>query len=460
MPRHDRKITREQRVFLEGVFPGDVLFAPEETLVFATDAGRLAPACPPLAVVRPRTAASVQELMRWADAERMPLYIRGRGTNLVGDCIPEPAGIVVSTTYMDAILDISEEDFVAEVEPGVNTEIFQARCEAKNLFYPPDPASQKATSLGGNVATAAGGMRALKYGVTRDFVLGMDLIVPGGEILTFGGRTHKNVVGLDIPRLVTGSEGTLGFISRLVMKLLPKPEATASLLAGFSSLAEAMNAVTGVFRAGILPTALEFMGETVLFCMRSLAPVPWPQEIKTCLLFRLDGSAETLPLELERLTRALPAGTWNLRGVGKDEEEPLWEIRRRINPSAFVLGPDKILDDVTVPRGSILHAVNAIDAIAREHDTKLLTFGHVGDGNIHVNLMYDAENPAEYERAKATKLAVNKAVIALGGTMSGEHGIGSVKDIRLQMGDAELALMRRVKTAFDPNNILNPGKGY
>ena len=459
MMKHNA-LTREHRAFLEGLFPGETLVAPEETLVFATDAGRLSSGCFPLAVVRPRGTEEVRELFRWADAERMPLYIRGRGTNLVGDCIPDPPGMVVSTTHMNAILDISGEDFVAEVEPGVNTEEFQIRCEAKNLFYPPDPASQKATTLGGNVATAAGGMRALKYGVTRDFVLGMDLVLPGGELLTFGGRTHKNVVGLDIPRLVTGSEGTLGFISRLVMKLLPKPEATASLLAGFPSLAAAMDAVTGVFAAGILPTALEFMGETVLFCMRSLAPVPWPESVAACLLFRLDGSEKALPLELERLSRALPGGTWSLRGVGPEEEEPLWAIRRRINPSAFVLGPDKILDDVTVPRGSILRAVQAMESIAREHGTKLLTFGHVGDGNIHVNLMYDAENRAEHDRAYAAKLAVNKAVIAMGGTMSGEHGIGSVKNISLQLGPGELALMRRVKAAFDPNGIMNPGKAY
>lgn len=460
MSRTGSKLTHDQRNFLEKNFPGDVLFEREETLVFASDAGRLAHGSPPLAVVRPRSAFAVRELMRWADSDRMPLYIRGRGTNLVGGCIPEPPGIVVSTTCMDAILDISGDDFVAELEPGVNTEYFQERCEEKNLFYPPDPASQKATSMGGNVATAAGGMRALKYGVTRDFVLGMDLIVPGGELLCFGGRTHKNVVGLDIPRLVTGSEGTLGFISRLVIKLLPRPEATASLLAGFPSLGEAMWAVTGVFRAGILPAALEFMGETVLSCMRSLAPVPWPDSVKACLLFRLDGSRDTLPLELERLTRSLPSGVWHVRGVGKEEEEPLWDIRRRINPSAFVLGPDKMLDDVTVPRGSILRAVNAIETAARDHDTQLLTFGHVGDGNIHVNLMYNAADRAEHERAKAAKLAINKAVIALGGTMSGEHGIGSVKDIRLQIGDAEIALMRRVKAAFDPHNILNPGKAF
>lgn len=452
-------LTAAHRNFLASLFPGDnCLLEPEDMLVYATDASlRFGK---PLAVVRPATVEQVRELFRWADAERMPLYMRGRGTTLAGCCIPDPPGVVVSTMAMKRILEVSADDFVAVAEPGVNTVDFQNRCEADGLFYPPDPASQNATTIGGNVATCAGGMRALKYGVTRDFVLGMDVVLPGGDLLTLGGRSHKNVVGLDLTRLLVGSEGTLGFITQMTLKLLPLPEATASLLAGFSSLEAAMSALRGVFALGILPTALEFLGEAVLNCMQRLAPVPWPGEVKAALLFKLDGSHAALPLELERLQKALPAAVWSMRGIGKEEEEELWAIRRRINPSTFILGPDKITDDVAVPRGAILKAVQAYEKIADEHKTSLLTFGHVGDGNIHVNLIYDGASEEESARAKAAKLAINMATLSLGGTMSGEHGIGVTKDITLQVGPKELALMRRVKAAFDPNGILNPHKAY
>lgn len=456
-------LTDAQRRFLEALLPsGDRLFAPEETLVFGTDASRLCGT--PLAVVRPTEEAQLVELLRWADAERLPVYPRARATNVVGGCVPATPGIVVSTLRMDRIIDIDADDFVAVVQPGVVTADLQRAVEAKGLFYPPDPASQNISTIGGNVATCAGGMRAVRYGVTRDYVLGLRTVLPGGRVLASGSRCHKNVVGLDLVRLLVGSEGTLGCISEVTLKLLPLPEATASLLAGFADLGSAMDAVRRVFAAGILPVALEFMGPEVLDCAALLNDVPWPSSVRAALLFRLDGSRTTLPLDVDRLSRTVreAAPVWSAVGIGKDEEEPLWTIRRSINPASFLVKPNKLSDDVTVPRGSLRMALEGISSIAEGHGLTILTFGHVGDGNIHVNIMHDAARPDERAHALAAKGEVTDLILSLGGTLSGEHGVGLTKApyVHRQLSQLERDLMAQVKMAFDPHGIMNPGKGY
>jgi D-lactate dehydrogenase (cytochrome)/glycolate oxidase len=436
-------------------------------LVFETDASRLTGV--PLAVVRPQTEEQIVELLRWAHAERIPLYPRARATNVVGLCVPEKLGIVISTLKMNRIIDVNADDFVAVVEPGIVTGDLQKHVEAMGLFYPPDPASFGISTIGGNVATCAGGMRAVKYGVTREWVLGCRVVLPGGKVIECGGRNHKNVVGLDLTRLMVGSEGTLGVMSNITLKLMPKPEATASLMAGFSSLEDAMGAVSSVFRAGILPTALEFMGAEVLDCLARLTAVPWPQGengARAVLLFRLDGSGDALPHDLKRLHTALQnaqgAPVWLEQGIGAEQEEPLWEIRRLINPASFYVAPNKISDDVTVPRGSLLTALLGIRKIAAESGLTILTFGHVGDGNIHVNVMHDASDPDQKARAQKAKLAVMEHVLALRGTLSGEHGIGLTKApyVHRQLGEEERRIMRDIKSAFDPHHIMNPGKAF
>ena len=268
------ELTSDELNFLRSVFPGELLLSPEELLVYRSDASLIQGT--PLACVCPENTDQVQKLMAWADEVRMPIYIRGRGTNLVGDCVAVQPGIIVSTSKMDHILEINNRDFVGIVEPGVNTARFQAACEAKGVYYPPDPATVKASSLGGNVVTCAGGMRAVKYGVTRDFVLGTEVILPGGEKVMFGGRAHKNVVGLDLAKLMVGSEGTLGFISKIFLKLLPKPESSATVMAGFASYKDALEAVGGIFGAGILPCALEFIGERIVKLMNKDALLSEP----------------------------------------------------------------------------------------------------------------------------------------------------------------------------------------
>ncbi|MGE4296739.1 MAG: FAD-binding oxidoreductase [Desulfovibrionaceae bacterium] len=461
-----RPLTDAQARFLRALFPDNeddcCVLAPEAAAIYGTDGSRME--AMPLAVVRPNSTGQVSELLRWARAEKMPIYTRARATNLVGDCVPDPPGVVVSTLRLNKIIEVHPEDFVAVVEPGVVTAQFQAHVEKQGLFYPPDPASLKISTLGGNVATCAGGMRAVKYGVTRDYVLGMEAVLPGGQVLNLGGRTHKNVVGLDLCRLMAGSEGTLGFMTKLILKLLPKPESTASVLAGYRTLAASMEGVRNVFGAGILPTALEFMGREVLRTLAGAFAVPWPADTEAALLFKIDGSAKALPIELDRLRAALApsAPSYLAHGLGKDEEEPLWELRRSINPASFKVAPNKLSDDITVPRGSVAAALAAFEDIAVRHGLPILTFGHLGDGNIHVNIMFDKSDPRQNAASQAAKLEVFDVVLGLKGSLSGEHGVGWSKLPYLdrQVGAAERALMRTVKAAFDPDGIMNPGKAF
>jgi D-lactate dehydrogenase (cytochrome)/glycolate oxidase len=454
-------LNRDQMSFLKSQFPGEEsLFAPEEAAAFGADASRAF--AQPWAVVRPRTLEQARELLSFAHRERIPLFPRGRATNVVGDCVPQGGGIVVSTLFLDS-LEVDPEDFVAVAGPGVVTSDLAARAEARGLFYPPDPASVRISTIGGNVATCAGGMRALKYGVTRDFVLGLTAVLPGGQVITCGGRTHKNVAGLDLARLLVGSEGTLAFITQIILKLLPKPEATASVLAGFASEAAALAAARAVFAGGMLPAALEFMGSEVLECLARHTAAPWPKGTAAALLLRLDGTPAALAADLDRLTGILrgAAATHLEKGLGNAQEEPLWELRRLINPASFSIKPDKISDDVTVPRGKLAAALAGIRQAGARAGVPILVFGHLGDGNLHVNVMYDAA-AGETGAAQRAKSDILDLVLALGGTMSGEHGIGLTKAAYLprQIGQEELALMRRIKDQFDPHHIMNPGKAY
>ncbi len=451
-------LTPDHKAFLQNLFGDNVSFDPKVLRVYSSDASLVSGEI--FAMVRPDNTAQVQEFMRWADKERVAVHPRGRGTSLSGGCAPTVPGIVISMLGMDKILDISTTDFVAEVEPGICTATFQAACEKLGVFYPPDPASSKATSIGGNVATCAGGLKAVKYGVTRDYVLGCEVVLPGGQLLKLGGRTHKDVVGLDMTRFFVGSEGTLGIITKLILKLLPKPEATASVLAGYPSLDSALSSMGKVFAAGILPIAVEFMNETVLDILKQTGETPWPETVNSLLLFQIDGSEKTVPLEIARLAAQLDDALWQTQGVGAKEENVLWAHRRRVSAASYVMGPDRVGGDMAVPRGKILEAVRHFEEIAKKNGKKLIAFGHAGDGNIHANLHYDASDPDDNARTMKTHHELDEAVLQFGGSISGEHGVGCLKDVGRQLGEAEQAMMRQIRKVFDPNGILNPNKGY
>jgi len=456
-------LSQTARRFIERVFPGDAaVFTPEETLVYGTDASRRF--APPAAAVRPDSREQVKELLAFAQAERIPILPRGRATNTVGDCVPVAGGIVVSTARLGRILEIDPDDFVAVVEPGVVTGDLQAAIAPQKLFYAPDPASVKFSTVGGNAATCAGGMRAVKYGVTRDHILGIEAVLPGGQVLTTGGRTHKNVVGLDLTRLFVGSEGTLGLFTRLTLKLLPLPQATATLAVAYASIDAALTAAGDVFRAGILPVALEMLGYEAMKAVAAINAVPWPADAGAALFVRVDGSPEAVAADVALIERATAAAgpVWTERAVTPEAEENLWELRRLLNPASFKAAPDKISDDVTVPRGKLREAAAAIKTIGEEERVRILLFGHVGDGNLHVNIMHDAAKPDEQTRAQNARERILMRCLKLRGTLSGEHGVGLSKlpFLDRQLDDGQRGILRRVKAVFDPAGIMNPQKAY
>ena len=452
------ELTKEHKKFLKDLLGEGVSFDPRVLKVHSTDAGLVGGEV--FAVLRPVTVEQVQEILRWADKERVVIHTRGRGTSLAGGCAPTTPGIVLSTMGLDKIIDISITDFVAEVEPGVCTATLQAACEKLGVMYPPDPASGKATSIGGNVATCAGGLRAVKYGVTRDYVLGCDVVVPGGKLLRLGGRCHKDVIGLDFTRFMVGSEGTLGVITKLYLKLIPKPEASASVLAGYPSLDAALTSMGKVFAAGILPSALEFMNELSLEILHKTGDTPWPDTVNSLLLFQIDGSKDTLPLEISRLAKQLDDTLWQAQGVTPEEENVIWAHRRRLSAASYIMGPDRIGGDMAAPRGQLLNAVRKFEEIAARNGKRLIAFGHAGDGNIHANLHYDASDPDDYERTMKTHHELDEAILEFHGSVSGEHGAGCLKNAGLQLGTNETEMMHAVRRVFDPNGILNPKKGY
>ncbi len=460
MKTYPAKLSRTHRNFLKNLFPGtESSFEDGTLLACGVDASRRH--ARPLALVRPKETAQVAELLKWAQEERIPIYPRARATNKVGGCVPVHHGVVVSMLGMNEILDIDARDFVTVVEPGVITSDLQKAVESRGLFYPPDPASLKISTIGGNISTCAGGMRAVKYGVTRDYVLGLEAVLPGGEIIHTGGRTHKNVVGLDLTRLLVGSAGTLGLVTQATLKLLPLPETSASVLIGFHDLSGCLSGAEAVFGCGILPTAMELMDQNTIKALEMHFDVPWSKGTGGLLLLKIDGSGESVAADLERIEQVMArvATTFIEKGSGV-EQDKLWELRRVISPAAFNLAPDKQGEDVAVPRGRVAKAIEAYHAIGNELGLTVLCFGHLGDGNIHVSVMYDKSISSMCENALTAKKRIFQKTLELGGTLSGEHGIGLTKAeyLRMQLGEAELKLMSGIKRTFDPLGIMNPGK--
>lgn len=460
MQNYPEKLSRTHRKFLKNLFPGtESSFEEGVLLACGVDASRRN--ARPLALVRPKDSGQIAELLKWAQRERIPIYPRARATNKVGGCVPVRHGVVVSTLDMNQVLDIDRRDFVAVVEPGVITADLQKEVEKQGLFYPPDPASLKISTIGGNISTCAGGMRAVKYGVTRDYVLGLEAVIPGGEIIRTGGRTHKNVVGLDLTRLLVGSAGTLGLVTKATLKLLPLPESSASVLVGFRDLPSCLIGAEAVFGCGILPTAMELMDGNTIKALEMHTQVPWPGGTEALLLLKVDGSQDSVAADLERIGSALSGvdTTFIEKGTGEAQER-LWELRRVISPAAFNLAPDKQGEDVAVPRGMISRAIEAYRLIGSELGMTVLCFGHLGDGNIHVSVMHDRSVPGMAENALKAKKRIFQKTIELGGTLSGEHGIGLTKAryLHMQIGKTELKLMEGIKRTFDPLNIMNPGK--
>jgi glycolate oxidase len=369
---------------------------------------------------------------------------------------------VLVTTRLDKILRIDSENLVAEVEPGVVTEQFQQAVEKLGLFYPPDPASLKFSTLGGNVAECAGGPRCVKYGVTKDYILGLEVVTPQGDIIRTGGETMKGVVGYDLTKLMCGSEGTLGVITKIIIKLLPLPEARKTMLVLFDSIDGAARAVSAIIGGKIIPATLEFMDATTIDCVRKATGLQLPESAKAVLIIEVDGEREMLERQAQKILQIVePLGVVETRVANTPaESEDIWKVRRLVSPSLRKVNPDKFNEDICVPRSKVPDMIREVEAIAQKYAVPIVNFGHAGDGNIHVNVMIDKKEEGAQEKADRAIEDIFAAALKLGGTMSGEHGVGITKApyINLELDPAAVAYMKTIKKALDPNNILNPGK--
>ncbi len=416
----------------------------------------------PDVVVHPANTEEISRIMKLANDNGFPVFPRGAGSGFTGGSLPVGGGVVMVLTRLDQILEIDDENLVATVEPGVVTEDFQKAVEKVGLFYPPDPASLKMSTLGGNVAECAGGPRCVKYGVTKDYIIGLEIVTPTGDVIKTGGPTMKGVVGYDLTKLICGSEGTLAVITKIVVKLLPKPEAKKTMLVLFDSIDGAAQAVSAIIRNKIIPTTLEFMDGRTVDCVRQATSLELSEQANAVLIIEVDGDREFLDKQAAKIAEIIkPLGVVDTKIAETPEEsEALWQVRRSVSASLRRVNPDKFNEDICVPRSKVPEMIRKIDRIADKYGIPIVNFGHAGDGNIHVNVMIDSKIEGEQEKADRAIEEVFAGALELGGTMSGEHGVGIMKAPYLQMelADASIDYMKTLKRALDPNNILNPGK--
>lgn len=420
----------------------------------------------PSVVVFPGSAAEIAEIMELANRELFPVVPRGAGTGMTGGALPVEQGLVLVMSRLNRILEIDVEEQVAVVEPGVITGHLQAAVKKEGLFYPPDPASRDFCTMGGNVAECSGGPSAVKYGVTRDYVLGLEVVLPDGRLMQTGVRTMKGVTGYDLTRLLVGSEGTLGVVTKIIVRLLAQPTHKKTYLVLTDSLRQATTLVSVILNNGIMPNTLEYMDQTALHVVNDYLPLDLPKSTKGLLLIEMDGGEKSTGEQGDRLVKLLSdrqayPGILEVRQAQNEEEvRDLWKARRSISPATFELRPHKISEDVVVPKTKIPQLVDFTEELSRELDIIILTFGHAGDGNIHVNIMVDKDDPAESAKGQLAKKRLFEHVMSLSGTLSGEHGIGITKApyLSLEIDETSLAIMQDIKKVFDPNNILNPGK--
>ena len=445
----------------QAVGAGHVRTDPATLSAYGVDA--LGRGAMPDAVAWPGNTGEVSAVARACHAARTPLVPRGAGSGYTGGAVPTRGGVVITLERMNRILEIDADNLLAVVEPHVVTGELQAAVERQGLFYPPDPASLARSVIGGNVAECAGGPRAFKYGVTKHYVLGLEAVLPTGDVIRTGGRTVKNVVGYDLTQLLVGSEGTLAVITKAVLRLIPKPAARATARATFRSVGEAVAAVLLLLRARVVPATLELVDAESLDAVAAhlgeaaLAPLG----TGALLLIEVDGSPEQVRGDEARVADACRrAGCTEFRlATDEGERQALWRARRELSPALRTIAPLKFNHDVVVPRSRVADLFDLVEHIRRESGLRVPCFGHVGDGNIHVNLMAD-DTPEARLRVAAAERRLFEGVVALDGSISGEHGIGFAKApfIGLELTPETIAVMKRVKAAFDPSGILNPGK--
>jgi glycolate oxidase len=433
--------------------------APEDIICYGFDASGIE-VCPS-AIVWPNNTADVVKVMKYAYEKEIPVVPRGAGTGMTAGAVPSKGSIVLSFEKMKKIIEIDAENLNVLCEPGVINGKLQRELEWTGFFYPPDPASMNFCTLGGNVAENAGGPRALKYGVTRDYVMEIEAVLPNGEVITTGIKTTKGVVGYDLTRLFTGSEGTLAVFTKIRLKVLPLPEEVITLLAIFRSLESSGDAVTKIISSKIIPRTLEFMDRNAIEAVENFKPIGLPRDAEAVLLIELDGQPSTITREAEKVI-ALCSKLGAEIKMAKDEfaKNNLWASRRALSPALYHIKPTKINEDIVVPRNKLTEMLRRLRTLSEKSGITIVNFGHAGDGNIHVNIMVDKADEDEYQRGLGLVEQIFRDTLELGGTISGEHGIGLTKAgyIDMELSERELKIMESIKKVFDPKKILNPGK--
>lgn len=416
----------------------------------------------PDAVVFPKNTQEISAILKAANEDGFFVIPRGAGSGMTGGSLAVKGGVVLVMARLNRILQIDKDNLVAHVEPGVVTGRFHKAVEKEGLFYPPDPSSSEFSTLGGNLAECAGGPRAVKYGVTRDYVLGLEAVLPTGATIRTGVQTAKGVVGYDLTRLLVGSEGTLGIITRMTLRLLPLPEVVRAMTAVFDRIDTAAQTVSAIIRSGIIPRAIEFMDNASIRCVENHLKIGLPVEAEALLLIEEDGKSDQVDLAIDKIKAlCLSEGAKRVEiARTKAEVQKLWRARKAISPALFQYGPDKINEDIVVPRSKMPDMVRKINALRAETGLTMVSFGHAGDGNIHFNIMLDKKDKAQLKKAQDAVEVLFDYTLRLGGTISGEHGVGITKAPYLakEIGNVEMNLMKKIKTLFDPNEILNPGK--
>ena len=418
---------------------------------------------PPDVVVIPKDTEEIAAIARLCNAERVPLVVRGAGTGFTGGAVPTRGGVLLSMERLNRILEIDELNLLAVVEPNVVNADLQRAVEKVGLFYPPDPASLNQSSIGGNVAECAGGPRAFKYGTTKRYVLATEAVLPTGEIIHTGSKAVKNVVGYDLTQLLVGSEGTLAIITKITLRLVPKPPANATMLATFDGVRGAVDAVSELIRRRVVPAALELLDSDSLQAIeQSLGGGLVSPGTGAALIVEVDGTARGVEEDLDRVIDACrsASATSMTRARNEAERDTIWSLRRQTSAALKATGLVKINHDVVVPRGRVPELFDVIGEMKRTCNLRVASFGHAGDGNIHVNLLLRPGDPGDAARAREAERFLFTRVVALEGSISGEHGIGFAKApyLPIELSADEIGLMKRIKAAFDPNGILNPGK--